>query len=430
MTHPLTAPSRRRAGAMPYSRPLAGEFHHASMHGSVHAPRRAAGHRPIGALTCLLAAGLLAACGDGRAAQVPPSGGDSTSVSTSARQTRDAIAIGVALDPLRPGMQSIYDGVELAIERLNAEQGTGTPFALRRAAPNVRSAVQIATELRDDLGVVAVVGHPESGSTLEATPVYEDAEHNGANAVAAVSPTATSPSLTGKSDWIFRVCPTDITASEAVARYVVDSLRARRAAVIYRNDSYGRDWTKSFTAAYRLAGGTVVQRDPYLSGVTEWAAYALYMKQLGAEVLLFPGSVEDAELAIRAVHAAGADIQFIGGDATSGLEDKPTEFRGARYTAFFDHRLVTTREGRDFVQAYQRRFGAPPDQRAALAYDAALLIGRAVQKVGPDRRKVRDYLAQVGRGEDALEGVAGRIAFDEQHDVVDKPVVIATVGQE
>src|SRR5690606_26855195 len=109
-----------------------------------------------------------------------------------------------------------------------------------------------------------------------------------------------------------RVCPTDLTASEAVARYVVDSLKARRAAVIYRNDSYGRDWTKSFTAAYRLAGGTVVQRDPYLTGITEWTAYAHYMKQLGAEVLLFPGSVEDAELAIRAVRAAGADIQFIG----------------------------------------------------------------------------------------------------------------------
>ena len=137
MTHPLTAPSRRRAGTMPHSRPLAGEFHPASTHGSVHAPRRWAGDRP---LACLLAAGMLAACGDGRAAQVPPSGGDSTSVSTSARQTRDAIAIGVALDPLRPGMQSIYDGLELAIERLNAEQGTGKRFALRRAAPNVRSA--------------------------------------------------------------------------------------------------------------------------------------------------------------------------------------------------------------------------------------------------------------------------------------------------
>jgi branched-chain amino acid transport system substrate-binding protein len=324
-------------------------------------------------------------------------------------------------------MESIYQGVELAVAQLNAQRGDRPPLTLRRTPTEMTSAVQVAALLRDDPAVVGVVGHPESGTTQEALPIYEDANGAGRRAVAVVTPTATSPALSGRSRWLFRICPTDASASEAVARFVVDSLHARRAAIVYRNDSYGRDWTRSFAAAYRAAGGTVVQRDPYVSGGTEWAAYAAYMAQQGAEVLLFPGSVEDAEHAIRAVRATGREIPFIGGDAASGLEEHAAEFAGARYTAFFDARLARTPEARAFVAAFEQRFGHAPDQRAALAYDAAMLIGRAALDVGHDRRRVRDALAAIDSAH-AVEGAAGRIAFDANQDATGKSVVVATVG--
>jgi branched-chain amino acid transport system substrate-binding protein len=281
--------------------------------------------------------------------------------------------------------------------------------------------------LRDDPAVVGVVGHPESGTTQEALPIYEDVQDGGRRAVAVVTPTATSPALSGRSPWLFRICPTDEAASVAVARFVVDSLHAQHAAIVYRNDSYGRDWTRSFAAAYRAAGGTVVQRDPYVSGATEWAAYAAYMAQAHADVLLFPGSVEDAEQAIRALRAIGSEIPLIGGDAASGLEEHAAEFAGARYTAFFDARQARTPEARAFVAAFQQRFGHVPDQRAALAYDAAMLIGRAALDAGTDRRRVRDALAAVDSTR-AMEGAAGRIAFDANQDAIGKSVVVATVG--
>src|SRR5690606_25216902 len=148
------------------------------------------------------------------------------------------------------------------------------------------------------------------------------------------------------------------------------------------------------------------------------------------EVFLFPGSVEDAELAIRALRAAGHPIPFIGGDAASGLEEQAAEFAGARYTAFFDANQATSAEARAFVAAFQGRFARQPDQRAALAYDAAMLAGRAVRELGDDasRTRVRDWLRAVGRSRPAHAGAAGPIAFDERHDVTDKPVVITTVG--
>jgi branched-chain amino acid transport system substrate-binding protein len=340
-------------------------------------------------------------------------------------------AIGVALNPQRPGMNTIYRGVELAVDQLNRERGgKGARITMRKTPENITGAVEIATLLRDDPRVVGVVGHPESGSTLDAAAIYEDSERGGERAVVAISPTATSPALTGRSDWVFRVCPTDIAASAAAARYALDSLHARRASIIYRNDPYGKDWTRAFSIVFRAGGGTVLHRDPYLAGITEWDAYAAYIARLNPDIVLFPGSAEDAELAIRALRAAGVRVPLLGGDAIAPLQLKAEEFAGVRYAAFFQPDAVTSDAGRAFVQAYRTKHGEPPDQRAALAYDAALIFGRAALAALGDRRTIRDLVASIGSSPKTVHhGATGRIAFDSHHDVVGKAVVIAQVGR-
>ncbi len=342
------------------------------------------------------------------------------------------IGIAVALNPQRAGMQSIYNGVQLAVNELNKQYGRQLGAArvtMIKGAPDVSDPVRIADTFRGDPRVVGVVGHPESGTTLAAIDEYADARNGGENGVVTISPTGTSPALSGANRWLFRVCPSDVQASRAVARYLLDSLQAHRASVIYRNDAYGKDWAKSFGETYRLGKGVVVQRDPYLQGATAWDAYAGYVKLLKPDVLLFPGSQEDALLALRAMRAAGVDTPFIGGDATSGLEANADEFPGVRYTAFFLARRATTAEAKAFISAYTTAYKEEPDQRAALAYDAAMLIGRAAVEVGANRAAIRDYVESIGQSRPAVAGVAGPIAFDEKHDAVNKPVVIARVGQ-
>ena len=342
----------------------------------------------------------------------------------------DAVLIGVALNPQRPGMHTVYRGVEIAIEQLNAErQGRGRPFAMKKGPQNVTSAVEIAALMRDDPAVVAVVGHPESGTTLDASAVYADLENAGANALVAISPTGTSPALTGHSPWIFRVCPSDLAASEAAARYVLDTLGARRAAVIYRNDPYGRDWTREFAKVFATGGGSVIQRAPYLAGVTEWTAYAAQLRRLSPDVLMFPGGAEDYEPFHSALAAQGFRAPVVGGDAVAPLAQNPERYRGVMFTSFFVATQPVTEEGRKFVETYVRKFGELPDPRAALAYDAALVIGRAVLAAGANRAAVRDWIEGVGAEHPGIAGATGRIAFNDKHDPVNKPVVIATVGR-
>ncbi len=328
-------------------------------------------------------------------------------------------------------MQSIYNGVQLAVVTLNAESNGklgDAKFVMVKGAADVTDPVKIADTFRANPTVVGVVGHPESGSTLAAIDEYADTENGGRQGVVTISPTGTSPALSGANRWLFRVCPSDLQASRAVARFLLDSLKGKRASIIYRNDSYGKDWAKSFTDTYRQGGGVVVQRDPYLHGATAWDAYAGYLKLLKPDALLFPGSQEDALDLLRAMHSAGVATPMIGGDAASGLEANAAEFPTVRYTAFFLPRSATSPEARKFIADYTAAFKAEPDQRAALAYDAAMLIGRGALEVGPDRAKIRDYVESIGNSRPPMSGVAGPLAFDDKHDPINKPVVVAQVG--
>jgi len=78
----------------------------------------------------------------------------------------------------------------------------------------------------------------------------------------------------------------------------------------------------------------------------------------------------------------------------------------------------------DYARAYQ---GERPDHRGAGTYDAVLLLARAIDDAGATRRAIRAYLAGVGHGRAAFEGVTGAIAFDSSGDVPAKSVVIGVV---
>jgi branched-chain amino acid transport system substrate-binding protein len=359
-----------------------------------------------------VAAALVAGCGT----QTPE---------RSATRDRNEVAIGLGAVHGSAAYAGVQRGAALAIERLNA--GGAIRFRLREPERSLASAVRVAESLRDDPAVIGVVGHPESGRSLEAIPVYADIERNGARAVAAVSPTATSPRLSGISPWFFRVAPSDDQVARFVARFVRDSLAATRAAIVYRNDSYGRDWARTFAETFEDAGGTLTSRDPYLAGVTEWDAYAGLLAAQRPQVVLFPGDAADALEFLDALREERATVAFLGGDGTGDMERSP-EATGARFVAFFRPERASGPEADWLLATHAARYGGPPDSFAALAYDATLAIGRVVQQGARTRRAVRDALEQLGRARPPVPGAAGEIAFDTRHDALDRTVAIATIG--
>lgn len=354
--------------------------------------------------TCLLLAGLAACQNTTRASGWP-------------------VGIGIGAVPGMPGYTSITQGVELAIEQLKAE---GATFRLRAPSADAKSAVQVAQQLSGDEGVLAVIGHPESGNTLETVPVYADAQHDGRNGVVILSPTATSPRLSGVSPWFFRIAPSDADVARFAATWVLDSLKARRAAVIYRNDSYGRDWTETFARTYAPAGQIVV-REPYLTGAVEWDAYAALLAKLRPDVVLFPGDADDALALIQSLHELNVTIPFVGGDGTEGMK-RAADAEGAHYVTFFSAAQATGAEAERFLTRYRERYHTDPDYFAAQAYDAALVIGRTATRGARTRAALRLALEKVGSAAPSIDGAGGPIGFRVNHDVQARRLFVARVG--
>ena len=69
-----------------------------------------------------------------------------------------------------------------------------------------------------------------------------------------------------------------------------------------------------------------------------------------------------------------------------------------------------------------------PDNNAALAYDATMLVYAAALQSGGDRREVRDYLASLTEAT-AHKGVTGTIRFRPDGDPVAQHVVMTRIDR-
>src|SRR3989442_10815476 len=171
---------------------------------------------------------------------------------------------------------------ELAVAEINGKGGVkGRPLKLRVADDSGRedTAVRVAEELYRDPDVVAVVGHLTSGTTIAAARVYG----GGTSPVPVISPSASSPDLSGMNPYFFRVCPSDLSHGPELARFARQSLGAKRAGVVYINNDYGRGIRKTFAGEFTRLGRVVVAADTYVPGTASLERYLSRMRRCGTD---------------------------------------------------------------------------------------------------------------------------------------------------
>lgn len=210
----------------------------------------------------------------------------------------DPILIGLAGSLSDPVGVPMKHAAELAVAEINANGGvSGRLLELveRDDYADPDSAVFVATDLYE-AGVSAVIGHIFSGMTLAAAPVY----NGGRDPVAAISPSSSSPEISTAGDYTFRVCPSDLAHGAALARWVHDTLRLERGAVLYLNDQYGRGVRQTFVRDFVRRGGVLESVDPYLGDTPRVGPYLDRLAKVGgSEFLVVAGNRGEAEEILR-----------------------------------------------------------------------------------------------------------------------------------
>ena len=76
---------------------------------------------------------------------------------------------------------------------------------------------------------------------------------------------------------------------------------------------------------------------------------------------------------------------------------------------------------KEFVAEYKKAYNTNPDVFAALAYDSALLVAKAIEDAGSaDPAKIAEAMAKIK----GFKGVSGEVTFNEQHNPIKSAVII------
>ncbi len=228
--------------------------------------------------------------------------------------------------------------------------------------------------------------------------------------------------LAGKSaatqpgDYYFQLAAASSSQGADMGKYAAGNLSAKRAAILSnQSSSESNELAQAFAESFTKLGGQITAQQRF-TFTEKGFDYGEQLKGIAAgepDVIYIPADAESAgaiaraakDLKIRAVLLGidgwnNAKLWDLGGAAVDG-----SYITGA-YSAD-----DPTQANRDFTSAFKQNSGQPPNQTAALAYDAVKLLADALKRSGTaEGAKLRAAIAETAK----FSGLTGVITIDSQ----------------
>lgn len=327
-----------------------------------------------------------------------------------AELTGDIPAVGASCkNAAEMAVQEINDGggIELRDKKykikLIIEDNAG------KADQSASSAQKLITQNK----VTAIVGPNASRYALPAAEIAESGK------VVLITPWSTAPKTTLDSKtgapkkYIFRSCFIDPFQGRVLAKFVLDNLKLKKAAILYDVASeYNKGIAEIFKEVYEQNGGRIVAFETYTTNDKDFSSQLTKIKKAVPDIIFLPNYYSEVPLQIQQAKRLGITVPFIGADAWGSAE--LTKLCGADCNDYYFSTHYAADAATDatmkFIGNYKAKYGTTPDDVAALTYDSFGLLWQALKTAGKnDRQAVRDALAKIPQ----YEGVTGNMQFKE-----------------
>lgn len=314
----------------------------------------------------------------------------------------------------------------LAVDLRNADPAAKYTYELvvfdDECKPNV--GVQVATKAASDKSIIAGITHYCSAVGIATVDTYNRF------GLPVVVWGAVLPEITYGNDYpeIHRVNGTMINEGKMASEFLIKQ-GFKTFVVIHDTTDYGKGQNKYFSEFLKPAGGDILATFPVSPDQQDFTAELTKIKELKPDVI-FIGGLTPLGVRVRSqMDRLGINAQLAGvsGIMTAGfIEGAGTAAEG---TVSFHNGAPITKyaDGKKFLDAYAKAgFREDPDAYGPFAFSAANLVMDAIEKVGPDRKKVRDVL-NATKGYKAL---VGEINFDgHRQNIVSANVYVAQDGK-
>ncbi|MBR6789634.1 MAG: ABC transporter substrate-binding protein [Oscillospiraceae bacterium] len=322
--------------------------------------------------------------------------------------------------------QSSVDGVELAIEQINAAGGINGKTIEIVKYDNKSDAAEATTLGKKLMGqdkVVAMIGPATSGNFKAVIPDANSYK------IPVISGSATADDVTVANgtvqEYTFRICFNDSFQGTTMATFAGEKLGATKAVILKDSTSdYALGLAKSFTSTFEAAGGEIVAEESYTTNDKDFSAILTNIKDKGAEVIFIPGYYQQVGLIIKQARELGIDLPVLGADgfdspdlvALAGAENLNDVYYSNHYSSLDQDPKV-----QDFIADFSAKYGSDPDAFNALGYDAAMLVCDALART---ENLTGESLKEAMASTVDFAGVTGTLSVDENHNAVKSIVVI------
>ena len=315
------------------------------------------------------------------------------------------------------------NGARLAVEEANAARTridgkeVKFTFVAEDDQADPKTGTTVAQKLVDSK-VAGVVGHLNSGTSIPASPIYNQA------GIPVISGSATNPKLTEQGfKTQFRVVGRDDQQGPAIASYLATTKKPKLVAVIDDATAYGEGIANEVEKTLKAAKIKVLPREKGTDKTTDWKAVLTKLRGRSPDAVFYGGMDATGGPLIKQGRELGIKAVFSFGDGA--CTDEMTKLAGPAAEGMLCSQAGIPPQAADkrFLEAYKKRFNMDPILYAPFTYDAANLLIAAMQKANSsDPRKYLPELQKID-----FTGATGKIAFDEKGDRKDAEMTIFTM---
>jgi branched-chain amino acid transport system substrate-binding protein len=327
------------------------------------------------------------------------------------------ILVGVCW-PFSVNQDGMADGLQLALEEINAGNLAGVPvrLILRDDAFDWEKVKAIAIEFSENSRMSAVIGYYDDMAAIKASTMFEPARllHLivGAN---------NTPMTTHGFAYIVRTIMSNDKIALSLAKIAKDRGYGKFA-LIWEENAYGEDLAYQFTVGLNSFDAQVVYQWSYARERADFRIAVNQLKSVDADVIFFAGLEPWAGDFLREARAVGIKTDIIGAfsDTPEMRARAGPGLEGAMYFDMYDVNSPSP-ENQAFVRRFRKRFGRNPDTWAAQGYDALRILAKAVRETASANPLDLSYAI---RYMSPWEGVNGRYKFDSRGELEDKPIYL------
>lgn len=331
---------------------------------------------------------FLTACGGNSATSesqdAPKETATDTPQSTAAATDNEPIKIGVLLSftgPFAPLAESIKNGMDIYFEKHNGMIGNHkVEVVYEDDEGNPQTALRKYHQLVDSAKVNILAG-PISSAVVYA---LRDQIEKDKILLVDLNAAANGLSWDQKSEYIYRTAMSNWQSGGTGADYF--ATLGKTAFVVAPDYAGGHENAVAFEAAYKAAGGTVVQTVFPKLGTNDFATYLTQISEAKPDIVF---TVETGTDAIRFLQQykqfglsekipltgwhefANELVMGPAGDAAEGV------ISSVNYIPTLDNPL-----NKEFVAAYVAKYNKNPDEFSVNGYDTGQVIANAIEKAG------------------------------------------------